>query len=68
MKTSAKVLYGLRLAVFILFILFNVVGLGFLTEQGCTVMHTKVPSIGTIQRFKVYPEGFKLDKNVPVSD
>ena len=49
-KTGGKALYGLKLAIFILFILFNIVGLGFLTDRGCTVMHTKIPNLDVTQK------------------
>ena len=51
-KTGGKILYGLKLAVYILFLIFNVVGLGFLTEDGCTVMHTKLPDLQLYERAK----------------
>jgi hypothetical protein len=51
-KTGGKILYGLKLSVFILFMIFNVIGLGFLTENGCTVMHTKMPNFQINERIK----------------
>ena len=62
-KTGGKTLYGLKLAVFILFIIFNTIGLGFLTENGCTVMHTKIPSLETFTKMKISKHGFRVDRN-----
>ena len=62
-KTGGKALYGLKLTVFILFILFNIVGLGFLTDRGCTVMHTKIPSLETFTKMKNSDHGFRIDKS-----
>ena len=63
-KTGGKALYGLKLAVFILFVLFNIVGLGFLTDNGCTVMHSKIPSLETFTKMKISKHGFRAENNL----
>jgi hypothetical protein len=63
-KSGGKALYGLKLTVFILFVLFNIVGLGFLTDKGCTVMHTKIPSLETFTKMKISKHGFRAENNL----
>jgi hypothetical protein len=61
-KTGGKILYGLKLIVFLLFILFNMIGLGFLSDRGCTIMHSKIPDIEAFQRIRAGDHGFRVDK------
>jgi hypothetical protein len=42
-KTGGKVLYGLKLSVFLIFAAFNIIG-GFLSNDGCSMMHTQIRS------------------------
>jgi|LauGreDrversion4_2_1035121.scaffolds.fasta_scaffold106219_2 hypothetical protein len=62
-KTGGKTLYGLKLTIFFLFLLFNIIGLGFLSERGCTVIHTKLPSLESFTKMKTKEFGFKVEKN-----
>jgi hypothetical protein len=38
-KTGGKILYGLKLSIFLIFTAFNIIG-GFLSNDGCSMMHT----------------------------
>ena len=61
-KGGGKILYGLKLIVFLLFILFNLIGLGFLSDRGCTIMHSKIPDIEAFSRIRAKDHGFRVDK------
>jgi hypothetical protein len=41
-QTSGKWLYGLKLTCFFIFLFFNSLGLIFVTDEGCNVLHTKI--------------------------
>ncbi len=46
-QSGGKALYGLKLAIFLIFLIFNVIGLGFITDQGCSLMHTQIPKLNS---------------------
>ncbi len=46
-RTGGKVLYGLKLAIFVLYILFNLISVGFILKDGCTAIHIKLPKMNS---------------------
>ena len=46
-RMSGKLLYGLKLAIFGLFLIFNIISAGFVTKDGCTYLHTKLPQMNS---------------------
>lgn len=63
-KTGGKTLYGLKMTMFFIFLLFNIIGLGFLTDRGCTVMHSKLPNLESFTKMKTKDYGFRVEKNM----
>ena len=48
-QTGGKVLYSLKLATFVLYILFNLISVGFIMKDGCTSIHIKLPKMNSFQ-------------------
>ena len=48
-RTGGKVLYSLKLATFVLYILFNLIAVGFIMKDGCTSIHIKLPKMNSFQ-------------------
>jgi hypothetical protein len=46
-RTGGKVLYSLKLATFVLYILFNLISVGFIMKDGCTSIHIKLPKMNS---------------------
>lgn len=46
-RIGGKVLYGLKLAIFVLYILFNLISVGFIMKDGCTAVHIKLPKMNS---------------------
>jgi len=46
-RTGGKILYSLKLAVFILYLLFNLISVGFIMKDGCTAIHIKLPKMNS---------------------
>jgi hypothetical protein len=46
-RTGGKILYGLKLAIFVLYILFNLISVGFIMKDGCTAIHIKLPKMNS---------------------
>ena len=44
-RLSGKLLYGLKLAKFVLFLAFNIISVGFVMKDGCTAIHIKLPKM-----------------------
>ena len=43
---SGKCLYGIKLGMFFIYLIFNLVGLFFITREGCNVFHSALTRSG----------------------
>lgn len=46
-RMGGKILYSLKLATFVLYILFNLFSVGFIMKDGCTAIHIKLPKMNS---------------------